>query len=694
MTRWMLAISAAVLAALIPVSNLGGRLGAAAPPWTEPRIPCASDRAVTLGRDLDGDGDADEVDIHLEVDEIQEQVYPGQFETFWVFAPEAKGMCSPARVPSPTIRVEQGDRVRVHLHNTHYLPHTIHFHGTIHPNAMDGVPDVTQPAVKPGETFTYEFTAGHPGTFWYHCHVHPDVHVLMGLAGMFIIEPNRPHNNFQHVVVGAGRMPDLGRATVEEGYGREYSLVYMDIDDRLNGILARTRDPQEIARRMHRDFDSTQRRPNIFLLNGRSFPFTLRDTPIEVRAGERVKLRVLNAGARTVALHTHGHHPILTHLDGYPVPEAQRIVRDVFTLLPAQRLDLELRPGLDDRYASGPGVWLVHDHTEPAVTNNGIGPGGDLTMIVYEGFMGPDGLPRVATSLKRFFDPDYYRGKVPVFDPAIFHAAPVAAPRARSSTSASESVARSEAGLVHVHDVSPAPSPPRADDKASEPDYPRPRQTAPERPDEALAEHRIVATSCSKPRGFRRVVVKEGTAQARPGEVYGFEPREIHVERCEEVEMVVENGDAIRHALMVPGLNPMFTLEFAGPGTRSARFVAPDADITLDFHCHVPTHEEMGMHGHIIVGRGSPPPGPVASKAPAPPATTLHEGVGVVISVDPRKSRIVVDHEEIPGFMAPMVMNYLVTPPTLLQGLRAGERIRFTIDEDQRAIVNITPREK
>jgi Cu/Ag efflux protein CusF len=54
----------------------------------------------------------------------------------------------------------------------------------------------------------------------------------------------------------------------------------------------------------------------------------------------------------------------------------------------------------------------------------------------------------------------------------------------------------------------------------------------------------------------------------------------------------------------------------------------------------------------------------------------------------------VVDHEEIPGFMAPMVMNYLVTPPTLLQGLRAGERIRFTIDEDQRAIVDITPREK
>jgi FtsP/CotA-like multicopper oxidase with cupredoxin domain len=395
--------------------------GAGSPPlaavkagaWKEPPIPCASARAVTLGRDLDGDGDPDEIDIHLEVDEIQEEVYPGQFETFWVFAPEGAGMCSAARVPSPTIRVEEGDRVRIHLHNTHYLPHTIHLHGTIHPNAMDGVPDITQAAVKPGESFTYEFVAKQPGTFWYHCHVQPDVHVLMGLVGMFIIEPNRPHNNFRHLIVGAGRIPDLARAEVEQGYAREYSLVYMDIDDRLNRIPAEYSDPQEIERRMHREYDSTARRPNVFLLNGRSFPFTLRDTPIDVRSGERVKLRILNAGARTVALHTHGHHPTLTHLDGYPVPPGMRYTRDVFTILPAQRVDLDLRAGSDSRYASGPGVWLVHDHTEQAVTNNGIGPGGDLTAIVYDGFTAKDGLPRVATSLKRFFDPDYYRGKIP-----------------------------------------------------------------------------------------------------------------------------------------------------------------------------------------------------------------------------------------------------------------------------------------
>ena len=348
---------ALVIAAYSPVANADTH-------WTEARIPGASEQALILGRDLDGDGDPVEITIRLEVIEVTEEVYPGEYVKFWVFAPEGRGMTPVARVPSPTIRVEQGDRVRIILNNTHYFPHTIHPHGTIHPNAMDGVPDITQAAVKPGESFTYEFTAKNPGTFFYHCHVQPDVHVLMGLAGMLIIEPNRPNNIFTHLVLGAGRMPDLAKATVEAGYDRVYSLVYMDIDARLNRIPAAYKDPREIEKRMHREYDSTQRRPNIFLLNGRSFPFTLRDTPIEVGSGERVKLRILNAGARPMKLHTHGHHPTLTHLGGYPVPSGMRYTRDVFDLGAAQRIDLNLRPGDDDVYASGPGVWIMHDHTE------------------------------------------------------------------------------------------------------------------------------------------------------------------------------------------------------------------------------------------------------------------------------------------------------------------------------------------
>lgn len=388
---------------------------------TDARVPGVSEHALNVGRDLDGDGDADEITIRLEVIEVSEEVYPGEYIKFWVFAPAGQGMALIARAPSPTIRVEEGDRVRIILQNTHYFPHTIHLHGTIHPNNMDGVPDFTQAAVMPGEDFTYEFTAKNPGTFFYHCHVQPDVHVLMGLVGMLIIEPNRQKNNFTHLVLGAGKMPDLSAAVADEGYDREYSLVYMDIDARLNRIPAAYTDPREIEKRMHREYESTQRQPNIFLLNGRSFPFTLRDTPIEVNSGERVKLRILNAGARPMKLHFHGHHLTVTHLDGYALPLEARYTRDVFDVGAAQRIDLELRTGSDDFYASGPGVWIMHDHTEQTTTNKGISPGGDITAIVYNGFMGDDGLPKVATSLERFFDPEYYLGHIPVFDPAIFN---------------------------------------------------------------------------------------------------------------------------------------------------------------------------------------------------------------------------------------------------------------------------------
>ena len=91
-----------------------------------------------------------------------------------------------------------------------------------------------------------------------------------------------------------------------------------------------------------------------------------------------------------------------------------------------------------------------------------------------------------------------------------------------------------------------------------------------------------------------------------------------------------------------------------------------------------------------LSGETSPPP-----RAPKePPAATAgrrFEGVGELIAVQPRKSRLVVDHEEIKDFMAPMVMSYQVTSAKLLQDLKAGDKIRFTIDADKRAIVNIVP---
>jgi FtsP/CotA-like multicopper oxidase with cupredoxin domain/Cu/Ag efflux protein CusF len=642
---------------------LGGLIAAAptvatsADHWPEPVIAGTSAAAITLGRDLDGDGDPDEIDIRLEIIEVEQEVFPGEFVTFWVFSPEGQGMAPAARVPSPTIRVEEGDRVRITLLNTHYFPHTIHLHGTIHPNDMDGVPEITQPAVKPGESFTYEFIAKNPGTHFYHCHVQPDVHVAMGLVGMLIIEPNRANNNFAHLVPGAGRIQDLAAAAFEH-YDREYSLVYMDIDSHLNAIPAAIQDPREIEFRMHREYDTTQAQADIFLLNGRSFPYTLRDTPIEVKSGENVRLRILNAGQRVINLHTHGHHPTLVALDGYELPEAQQYTRDVFTIGAAQRIDLLLRPGSDDRYASGPGVWIMHDHTERTVTNRGISPGGDITTIVYDGFMTDEGLPRVATSLDRFFDPEYYAGNVPVFDPAIFNTTP-------------ENYGRGW-----------------QDAQAEPPAYPvRPTRAPAGRQHDILEGHQIVANSCEGPLGFRRIEIKAGIKYAREGEVFAFDQRVIRAEPCEEVEIVMENTDEIRHAFMLPGLNPMYTLEFSGKGTLTARFVTPAQNVTLEFHCHVEGHEKMGMHGTLVVGLGGDPEAEPAEAAVA--NDRLFEGVGVLLEVRARDSRIVVDHEEIENFMAAMVMSYMVVPATLLQGLEAGDKVRFTIDADQRVIVNV-----
>ncbi len=210
-------------------------------------------------------------------------------------------------------------------------------------------------------------------------------------------------------------------------------------------------------------------------------------------------------------------------------------------------------------------------------------------------------------------------------------------------------------------------------------------------PENILEQHQIVAESCEQPRGFRRIELKGGTKFAREGEVFAFEPREIRVEPCEEVEIVLENTDTVRHAFMLPGLNPMFTLEFTGRGVKSLRFVTPDEDVTLEFHCHVPTHEQLGMLGKLIVGKGGMKE-PVPSIDEAVAAKRLFEGVGVIVAVELRKSRIILTHEEIKGFMAPMVeMSFMVTSATLLKGIEPGDKVRFTIDADKRAIVDVVP---
>ena len=110
--------------------------------------------------------------------------------------------------------------------------------------------------------------------------------------------------------------------------------------------------------------------------------------------------------------------------------------------------------------------------------------------------------------------------------------------------------------------------------------------------------------------------------------------------------------------------------------------------MTLFLHCHIPAHDKVGMMGKLVVGKGG------ELKA-APQSTTLsknrkpYQGVGTVVATTPRAGRLIVNHGDITGFMAAMEMSFPVTPPSLLNGLNAGDKIRFSIDGASSAIVSI-----
>ncbi|BCX88146.1 manganese oxidase [Methylomarinovum tepidoasis] len=399
--------------------------------------------SVIKRNDRDGDGDPDEIIIKLEVAELNgaspdttEPVHgfaiaPGIKPAFWVFAPKVRGMATKdahsieanplLRPPSPTIRVEQGDTVRIVLENTHYFPHTIHLHGVDHPyvdakgEGNDGVPQTSEGFIIPGQARTYDITPRQPGTFIYHCHVQTHTHLAMGLIGMLVVEENRPNNWVQTLNVGAGKVRHPAKAIREE-YDQEYDLVYQAVDKELHQIVQSSNDPRVIAKRMNREYDLTDATEDYFLLNGRSFPYTLRESLLVVEPDQNIKLRMLNAQSELLAVHTHGHKATITHYDGVAVNPQARIMRDIFDLAPAQRVDLKLTTTDDGLHNYGQGIWVVHDHVERGITTDGMNPGGNISAIVYKSYLGPGDVPKVqGVDLSRYFTEAFYQRKLPVW---------------------------------------------------------------------------------------------------------------------------------------------------------------------------------------------------------------------------------------------------------------------------------------
>lgn len=256
------------------------------------------------------------------------------------------------QVPGPEIRVREGEIIRVVLKN--FLPEgtTIHWHGVPVPNAMDGVPDVTQKPVMPGETFVYEFEARPAGSYMYHSHVRYQLD--QGLYGPLIIEPSRSQG----------------------AYDREYTLVLEDWVMRDGGGVADTqRRPAMGMGGMMRGRGGLGASGDPLLepvydgyaVNGRVGPAI---KSLEVKKGERVKLRLFNPSSATIyTLRLAGHTLTITHTDGRPI---KPVKTDILRIGMGERYDVEF-------LADNPGRWLL------AAADMGYGEGQLRIPVHYRG---------------------------------------------------------------------------------------------------------------------------------------------------------------------------------------------------------------------------------------------------------------------------------------------------------------------
>lgn len=220
-------------------------------------------------------------------------------------------------VPGPEIRVRQGERLRVSVVNELTEETTVHWHGLRVPNAMDGVPHLTQRPIAPGETYVYEFDAPDAGTYWYHPHQRSFEQVGRGLHGPLIVEERQPIQVDRDVVWVLGDWRLLPNAQISDGFGNR---MEMSMAGRIG---------------------------NTVTVNGRV------PRAFSVRSGERIRLRLINAAtARIFGLEFSGHRPIVIANDGQPV-EPHQAPDGRVVLGPAMRTDLVLdmtgRPG--DRFA-------------------------------------------------------------------------------------------------------------------------------------------------------------------------------------------------------------------------------------------------------------------------------------------------------------------------------------------------------
>lgn len=245
------------------------------------------------GQPLEFELDGDVKVFRLTCDVVSWEYAPGQYSDGYAY----NGV-----IPGPEIRVNEGDKVRVHVTNNLPESTVIHWHGLIVPNDQDGVTFVTQPPIKPGAEYTYEFQLreGNTGSHMYHSHHNAAEQVTKGLLGAFIVEPKNPKKYGE--------------------YDREHTIILND------GPIGG------------------------FTLNGKGFPAT---QPVMAKKGEKVLIRYMNEGLMIHPMHLHGMPQLVVAQDGWPLP--QPYYCDTVNIAPGQRFDVIVD-------ATEVGAWAFHCH--------------------------------------------------------------------------------------------------------------------------------------------------------------------------------------------------------------------------------------------------------------------------------------------------------------------------------------------
>ncbi|MGB8541776.1 MAG: copper oxidase [Candidatus Acidiferrales bacterium] len=295
-------------------------------------------------------------EFHLIAEPVKQEIVPGQVNDLWGYNGSA---------PGPTIQVTQGDRVRIIVDNHLPEPTAMHWHGFEVPYDMDGSPGASQDPIPPGGRFVYEFTLHQQGTYFYHSHM--AMQEMMGMIGAFIMHPKEVYS------------PRVDR---------DFAVIMQEY-----AILPNSSVPNS----MNMEF-------NWLTFNGKSGPAT---TPLIVRHGERVRIRLINLGMDHHPIHLHGHQFVVTGTEGGRQPESTWGPGNTVLVGVAQSRDVEF-------VANNPGDWMLHCHLPHHMMNqmsSNVGPMSRGAMMpAGEGMEQGMGMPRGASATSRENGPSLGRG--------------------------------------------------------------------------------------------------------------------------------------------------------------------------------------------------------------------------------------------------------------------------------------------